>query len=110
MGVKGRLRNGINIFKLPANKEEWEKVSLEFDRKWNFPSTVGAVDGKHVVLQCPGNSGSTFCNYKGTFIIALLGVVDANYCFLYCNVGCQGRISDGVFKHTEFYQKLKRMN
>jgi len=34
--------------------------------------------------------------------------VDANHCFIYVNVGCQGRISDGdVFRNTEFYRKLE---
>jgi hypothetical protein len=35
-------------------------------------------------------------------------IVDANYCFIYVNVGYQGHISDGgVFRNTEFYRKLK---
>jgi len=38
-----------------------------------------------------------------------LGIADANYCFTYVNVGCQGRISDGgVFKNTSFYKKLEK--
>jgi hypothetical protein len=41
-----------------------------------------------------------FYNYKQT--------VDANYYFIYVNVGCQGHISDGgVFRNTEFYRKLE---
>lgn len=37
----------------------------------------------------------------------LLAVVDANYCFTYAQVGCQGRISDGgVFKNTKLYKEL----
>lgn len=37
----------------------------------------------------------------------LLGIVDANYNFLYVDIGCQGRISDGgVFKNTSFYEQL----
>lgn len=34
----------------------------------------------------------------------LMAVVDADYNFLFADVGCQGRISDGgVIKNTEFY-------
>lgn len=37
-----------------------------------------------------------------------MAVVDANYCFLYANIGCQGRISDGgVFHQTTFYKKME---
>jgi len=49
-----------------------------------------------------------FHNYKGTKSIILMAIVDANYCSIYVNVGCQGRISDGgVFRNTEFYTKLE---
>lgn len=36
-----------------------------------------------------------------------MALVDAHYCFLYADVGCQGRISDGgVYKNTSLYQKI----
>jgi len=37
-----------------------------------------------------------------------MAVVDAEYNFLYADVGCQGRISDsGVFRNTSFFQQLE---
>lgn len=39
------------------------------------------------------------------FNIVLFAILDANYTFIYVNIGCQGRISDGgVFKSTGFYK------
>ena len=60
------------------------------------------------MIQRPENTVGEFYNYKGTERIVLMAIVDANYCFIFVNVGCQGRISDGgVFRNTEFYRKLE---
>jgi len=66
------------------------------------------MDGKHVVLQAPFNSGSEFFNYKSSFSVLLFTLVDANYSFLFVDCGCQGRISDGgVFKNSELFKNME---
>jgi hypothetical protein len=80
---------------------------LENEDVWQLPHCVGAADGKHVRILHPRNSGSVFYNYKGYYSIVLMAVVDANYNFIFADVGCQGRISDsGVMRNTLFWSKL----
>ena len=65
------------------------------------------MDGKHIPIKCPKGDGSTFFNYKGFHSIVLLGLVDSDYKFIFIDVGCKGRISDGgVFRNTELYNRL----
>ncbi|GBM13583.1 hypothetical protein AVEN_123995-1 [Araneus ventricosus] len=96
-----------SCIKLPSTPQEWTAVAADFERRWQFSHCIGAMDGKHVEIECPPNSVSDFINYKGFFSIVLLALVDANYNFLFVDIGCQGRISDGgVFKHTKLHTLL----
>ncbi|KAL4718844.1 hypothetical protein ACJJTC_014074 [Scirpophaga incertulas] len=89
--------------KIPTSPEEWLTVA----RGFRFPHCVGALDGKHIKIQSPPKSGSEYYNYKGDFSIVLLGLVVSNYCFLFADVGAQGRISDGgVLRQTILWKKI----
>ena len=99
------------FFQIPKTEQEWLAVAKQYQALWNFPHAVGAIDGKHVVLQCPRNSASENFNYKNAFSIVLFALVGANYNFMFVDAGCRGRVSDSaVFTNTELHKKLENKN
>lgn len=94
---------------MPSTEKGWLDMEKQFKESWNFPHCLSSLDGKHVVLQAPINSGSEYFNYKNSFSIVIFALVDANYNFIYVGIGCQGRISDGgVFKNSTLYSKIQK--
>jgi hypothetical protein len=85
---------------------DWKKISNKYEELWHFPHCLGSMDGKHVILEAPINSGTEYRNYKSSFSIVMFALVDAEYNFVFVDAGCQGRISDGgVVKDTTFFPK-----
>lgn len=85
------------------------QIANGFEHHWNFPHCVGAIDGKHIILQAPFNTESEFFNYKKSFSIVLMAVVDSEYCFTFVDVGAQGRMNDaGVYASTLLYRRIVR--
>lgn len=66
----------------PPSKDDWKSISEEFMKKWQFPNCLGAIDGRHMRIQAPPNSGSAFYNYKQFFSMVLLAICDAGYKFI----------------------------
>ncbi|XP_077315559.1 max-like protein X isoform X3 [Lithobates pipiens] len=97
-----------DAIKFPSTPQEWQIVASHFASHWDFPNCGGAIDGKHVRIVPPPNSGSYYYNYKGFNSIVMLALVSATYHFLYVDVGQNGRMSDGgVFARMEFYWRLQ---
>ncbi|XP_050504168.1 uncharacterized protein LOC126889520 [Diabrotica virgifera virgifera] len=89
--------------------EMWKAMSLDFEKKWHFPHCVGAVDGKHIVIQKPPKTGSSYYNYKQHCSIVLMATVDANYKFTTIDVGSMGRFSDGnIFSSSPLGKRMMR--
>lgn len=93
---------------MPTTEEEWSEIAKGFEERWDFPNCCGALDGKHVNIQCPNNSHSDFYNYKGHFSTVLFALVDGNYCFTYIDVGSNGRANDStVFRNSTLKRSIE---
>lgn len=91
----------VSLFMPSLTPEDLEQKAKEFHHKWDFPNCCGAIDGKHIRIVCPNKSGSLFYNYKGFFSTVLLAVVDANYKFMFIDVGSYGKEGDpGIFERS----------
>ncbi|XP_050315429.1 uncharacterized protein LOC126749803 [Anthonomus grandis grandis] len=97
---------------LPKPDEDtWRNIAEGFSEKWQLPHCVGAIDGKHVIIQAPPKSGSTYYNYKGSHSIVLMALCDANYKFIMVDIGAEGRHSDGgIFKNSNMGRLIATNN
>lgn len=82
------------VMPLPTDAEKWLMIADGFMEKWNFPHTLGALDGKHIRCKKPPGSGSTYINYKKFFSVLLLALVDADYKFVWVDIGGRGAAGD----------------
>ncbi|XP_008179385.1 uncharacterized protein LOC103308193 [Acyrthosiphon pisum] len=89
------------IYMPEPTEDIWTKSTQGFFEKWQFPNCIGSVDGKHVTIKCPNNSGSkNFC-YLKKFSVVLMAIVDPDYKFICIDVyicidvSGYGRNSDG---------------
>ena len=82
------------VMDCPTDADRWREIEAVFRERWNVPHACGALDGKHVAIKKPDKSGSLFRNYKQFFSIVLMALVDADYKFIWADVGGVGHQSD----------------
>lgn len=100
------LRKLFN-FQVPSTENESKKIQNDFNIRWNFSLCCGVIDGKHVLIRNPPHGTSNYFNYKGTYSVVLLAAVDANYCFIYIDVGANGRMNDAsIFNNSSFNEAI----
>ena len=91
--------------------QHWEQIEEGFRIRCYFPGCIDALDSKHIRIKAPGNTASLFHNYKTFFSTVLLALVDANYCFIYVDIGEYGSNSDGsAFRASAFGKKYLSHN
>nr|CAD2206521.1 unnamed protein product [Meloidogyne enterolobii] len=93
--------------KLPSSNEEWKNIANGFEKRWNMPLCIGALDGKLVRVRKPNNSGSLYHDYKHNFSLNMLALCDYRYRILYVDVGEYGYKGDAnVFSSSSLKAKL----
>ena len=91
--------------------EDWITIADQFFQRTNFPNVIGAVDGKHIRIVKPHDSGSSFFNYKKYFSIVLMAWVDAEYKFVCVDISSYGSSSDSsIFKQSNMGRRLEQNN
>lgn len=91
------------FFQFPSTEVDWMNIAKDFQKYWQFENCLGAMDGKHISINKPIDSGSYYYNYKGFYSVVLFAVVNANYEFIYVHCGSNGRVSDGgILQDTDF--------
>ena len=98
----------LNLIIPAPTEEQLLKIANAYLSRWNFPNCVGAIDGKHIRIKAPQNSGSTFFNYKEFYSIVMLAVVDADCKFIAIDVGSYGREGDaGIYLKSKLGQNIR---
>ena len=91
----------------PETSDEWKVVAKGFAEHWNFPTCIGAIDGKHIIIQKPKGAGSEYFNYKKNHSINLMAIADSRYRFIMVDIGQYGSESDGgIWENSNFNRRL----
>ena len=85
----------------PTTEQEWRRATERFGERWQFHYALGALDGKHIVVRCPKNAGSLYYNCKGFHSIVLLALVNADYKFIWADIGAK------VFSDSELKEAIE---
>lgn len=63
----------------PDNLEQRKLMADRFEKRWQFPGVLGAIDGSHIPIKKPTYEGAEYHNYKGWSSTVLLACCDYKY-------------------------------
>ena len=90
------------LIHIPETPAGWRRVAARFADRWNLHHAMGAIDGKHIRVKKPPNSFLDYRNYKRYYSILLFAMVDADFRFMYIDIGTPGKAGvAGIFRDSE---------
>ena len=94
----------------PENEQQFKEKMLDMEERWQFPCCWAAIDGCHIPLKCP-DGGLAACkeyhNFKNFYSIVLMGIVDAQYRFIWGSCGFPGNSHDSIiFQSTQLWADI----
>ncbi len=97
------------VIAAPITEAEWLQIADLFSSQWNFHNCLDAIDVKHIAIKCPKVGGSLYFNYMKLHSIGLMALVDADYKFIWIDVGANGSASDAkIFNSSELRESIER--
>ena len=95
---------------LPSSEEHFKEKILDMEERWQFSCCWCAVDGCHLPIKCPPGpfAAKEYHNFKNFYSIVLIGMVDANYRFVWGSCSFPGNSHDSIiFQSTQLYSDIK---
>ena len=80
----------------------------KFRTRWNVHHVLGTLDGKHIAMKKPKNSGSDYFYNSDYYNYGFCSLVNAEYRFLLVNVGYSGSSSDvHIFNRNDLRENIE---
>ena len=92
----------------PKTEEELLNSINAMETLWQFPTAFGGVDGCHTKCPHGGNEArKEYYNFKNLYSVVMMGIVGADYRFLWASAGLPGSVNDACsFQACKLYQNI----
>ena len=91
----------------PKTNDEFKEKLLDMDAEWKFPYAFAAIDGSNLPIKCPSGGQEVmkqYYNFKNLYSVVLLGIVDANYIFIWTSLRAPGNTHNSAcFQSTSLW-------